>query len=387
MEFTLLTLLCFVLFSHGKANLDVYFTQDLVVKPDQDGLRHWFGVNVNLEVDLQGRMFVIDPAECTIQVQSPQGISTNTLGGKGQGPGQLPGLIGFKYQADGRFVALCQFMGSLSLHYFDAELQFLKRQQIPGTTLRLGRMDLAPSGQSLFCLGQERMDPLNLWSEAIDPWGKSLKRLSHLVQISAKQVGGGRKQQLLQNMKTIFENQSQVGFPLAVFSQAGSLYSVANHQKYQITKFNGSLEPLFVLKGVQEIFPRPGTWSERMWEELLDGNSTLGKLITLELFEEALTEFPNVFPAILELVPVDGHLLVVRSHDPATGNSQADLWDEEGDFRGQVNLPNTSFGLIGGKYLFGTRLIFRNGFAYSLQADLDMNLSLVRSFYKIEARP
>ena len=113
-----------------------------------------------------------------------------------------------------------------------------------------------------------------------------------------------------------------------------------------------------------------------------DDPNTVNERVVAKAFEKA--EIPKASPAILGLVPMDdGHLLVVRHHDPESGKTQADIFDAKGRFIGQCVLPPVVYNPLAFYFGYGVKLWFRHGKAYGIE-NRNGDDFMVRYNYKLK---
>ena len=185
------------------------------------------------------------------------------------------------------------------------------------------------------------------------------------------------------NLKAAFDAQGIAGF-----DEKGYIYTALSN-RYEIIKWSPDLKKkLLVIK--RNYKPIANTQAHLngildIMTENMASMPMLQDIITPAVLKKALemSEPPPVKSPIFGLIPmVDGGLLVVHDIDLSTRKTVGDLFDEKGKFIGQTTMDG--FGLLGpDANLFQPRLVFQNGFAYTIETDEEGDNRAIRLKYKL----
>ena len=335
-----------------------------------------FGFGVGLDVDAHGFVTVTDLVNDLLYRIDPNGKLIKVIGGPGQGPGELPGLIFFKNLDDGRGVALCGFMGSASLHFFDKNLVFLKRQSIAIPDSMASLTDISRDGRYLMAGSWKQSVRFKSTRQIIDLEGNIRIDLG-TFQTGTPMVYKTTKEHR-RHVITRLIDQANEGFPRAVFSQ-GTLF-LAKPDAYHITRYDKTLTETGRITRDFVKHRRKPMGVTRIRDELWHQ----GAAVWLQLYPDetmrAGLDKGNMrpfFPPIVDMVPMDdGRLLVVRGTTPS-GGWLADLFSAENEYLGEVSLPDAGFVMLGPRFAGSPKLVLRNGQAYALAPNEDLEFSLI----------
>jgi len=365
-------------------NQTIVFEEELRVAAPENTI--WYGLSMGLEVDEMGNIYLSDPKNGLVFQINPKGAIQKVMGGQGQGPDQMPGLCLFKSLNQGGFVAVSGVMGTVYLHFFDSHLNFIKRTTFPGTNA-YRPWDLSHNLTLLGASVRKAEEKYKASLELLD-----LDGLGKMV-IAEEERGlqgppkSTMREHFIFGVQT-FLQRADAGGGIVRFGRNGHIYT-AHTQTYKIERWNETLDQKLLITGQFQKQKRDLSDVSRLWTEYLNF-SPLKLFHTLEIFGLGMekAQLRPFFPAIVDLIPMDDDgLLVVKSYDPKTGWSLADLFGEKGQFICETRLPKSCFSMLGGPYRFQPKMVFRNQKAYALEDTGDFEFELVRYGYRITGAP
>ena len=359
----------------GEDNTPLVFSVDLVFgAEEEDEVYLWPSGSTSVTVDDRGHIYVSDPAENRVLEFDSNGRFVRLVAKEGKGPGEFQDLLWFTILRDGSAVGYELVGGNTAkLHVFDKNLRFREASQ---KQLILELATLSPDGQHLAGFFV-RVDPENrLMEYRTGVFNAALEEIKSFTLNSGPMHDRSRIQEpaywaerLAQNMKRALKGEGVFNF-----GKDGTLYSALTTQ-YEITAWNPDMKTeKQIFKRQYKPIPQTDAQLDAMIEFLTDqltADPFLANLITPAVTKRAiqLAEPPPVKnPVFGLLVMEDGTLLVVHDVNLVTRIHSADVFSPQGKYLGKVSFPDhallaPSFG----GYL--PRMIFRNGYAYTVQTD------------------
>ena len=373
----------------GKA-MTIKFTKDLSFGADGEEDHLIWGLSTTKIIpDDRGHMFITDPKEKRIYEFGPDGSFIRTAAVPGQGPGELQGILGMAFIPGEGFIVLDAAMMSLPwLKSYDNNMKYLSQKMPQGKPAPFSFV-FSPKGNLLggnfftFDMGQMKM---TMKTGVMDREFNLKIELSSLDQpfpnftetdggVWAKYIGEQIKNGL-------------AGIGVYGFGPNGEVYTAMTNQ-YEITRWNADLTaPLFKIRRKYKPIPNNEKHLKGIVEYITESLTLVPQfkeIITPAVLNRAL-ELADAPPAknpLFGLVTMeDGTLLVIHDIDLGTRENVADIFNPEGKFLGQVRMPD--FALMShDSGTFQPRMIFRNGFAYTITTDEYGDLRAHRLKYEL----
>jgi len=380
------------------ARYTLEFSEDLSFGPENEGDEYiWALPSTSIAADSRGNIYIADRAESRVLMFDPQGRFLKTAARKGEGPGELTNLFNFAILRDGRGVAFDLKAGRFArLVFYDRDMNYLNmnaQSDIESFDLQvLNSGFVSPDAKHLcahfFTLDESRTQTyiktglfdnrFNLLRE----WSSHPLPLDDLTRV---QNPGYFADMLGAHLNKLFQPQT-----VFAWDQEGRLYT-ARSDVYEITRwapdlktkelvFGRKYKPVFMdeahLAGFVDIIQ-----SEAQLNWLLAEHAT-PSVIRRGI---ARSDPPPAKDPIFGIIPMeDGKVLAVHDVDLANGAETADIFSEEGVYLGQAAMKNRAFTAF--SYRFFTRMIFRNGFAYTVETDSYGENRAVRYRYALTAQ-
>jgi len=364
------------------------FTEDLRFGSDESDEHFlWPNPDTNLTVDQVGHIFVADVDGARILEFDQNGTFLRTIATKGEGPGELFSLESFHILSDGRAVAYEALrMRPPATHNFDKSLAFTTRFLPAGPIKFVTHTTPSLDGGLLIAS----------WLDFDMAKGKQSRyvglvdRNFQLIKQLSSETQGMQMARLLEPAyltEFLAESLAKEFVPRGFgnFDPSGRCYTALT-TNYEVQIWNPGGEN--VERRVQrECKPRVTTEAQNraLLDRIADryrGVGRMGDLLTENFLERVLAtaELPPAAKRIHGVVPTeDGHFLVIEHVDFANGHQKADLYSPQGKLLGKVERdrwsflsPNTS-----------PRMLFRNGFAYTVETDEEGDTRVLRFRYKI----
>ena len=350
------------------------FIEDLSFGADEDNDKtSWSMASTSISVDDRGHMFIVDTGENRVLEFDVKGSYISTVISEGIGPGEAQGLREFQILADGSAMAMELVATTAKLHRFDRKMAFVSRHE---DQLILERASISPNGKHLAG-----------FFVAFDPASQTTHYRTALLDTSFKVVHGfslgkgplpdrSRLADPSYWANRIGENikRAAVGMGVFCFDGKGRLYSAPSHS-YEVTRWSAdNKQPELVVKRKYKPILRGDAETEAMVENLtadISSDPFLSNVITPSVIDRAVTIAdlpPNKNPIFGMLVLEDGHLLVIHDVNLISGESTADIFSPKGIYIGQIKRPNYAF-LRRQDGLFMSRMVFKGGFAYTVETD------------------
>lgn len=364
-----------------KKSKTLVFEENLRFGREEDEKYAWWSSNPTVAAAPNGHIFVADPSENRIMEYDAQGKWVRQLGGPGEGPGEFQLLNLYHIYEDGMGVAVDAEHEIVSFSTFTKEGVFLAKEKPKRT--RLNRAFFMPNGPAmgveLLAVEKDRVDiingvtnhegdlKINVLTTIIPPWDSSKAedpvilgdRLGVIINVKAGPRG------------------------LVGFGFKGEVYTAAS-SKYEITRWSADLKTrqLLIRKQYKPRFRSPEEVAmiiESLAAQFREALKPLAHTITIAMVTKSYEKSgmkATHDPLYGLLVMPDGHLLAVLPPSPE-GLSDADIFNKDGQYVGKTRLP--------GHQLIDTerkpRMVFRNGFAYTLEDKGEMGHQVVRYSY------
>lgn len=345
----------------------------------------WTGQVTSVVVGRDGSIFIVDSGSERILKFSADGEYIRTYGGPGQGPGEFHSLQRLTFMEDGSAVVFTGSDNGQMIHYFDKNMEFVRRERPKGGKFYM-MMAHHPNGRFIAFNGND---------------GNSVPNAKTYSGIMG--VDGETKLMLSSKLRPIFNNQ-RAGDPthwrdllanwlkliasgavITAYGPDGVMYT-ANTNAYEISVYDTNLNKTRVISRKYKPIPQSeeqiASYGEAIREVVLRAvPPELKSMVTPKMVGDAveMAEFAPIKQPIFGLLPVDdGKLLVIHDYDSISGESSADIFDENGVFIGQCELPAIPVNILVGYFGGSNRMPMVKNRAYAMEVDEDGEWNMVR---------
>jgi len=365
------------------------FVEDLKFGVDEDGDEFlWTHAGTSIAANEEGHIFIGDPQEARVLEFDANGAFVREAISKGQGPGELQGLIGFFILADGRAVCLDGAPGALpKLKFYDKGMNLIEEKTSPGFGMMPQTVVPSPDGKlfaSVYVQVLMNEGKMNVVSGVINDAFEPVKTFTAAERPSPDFSRFGDPNYWVEfiggNLKMIFK-----GSGVLNFGPNGALYSAVSN-KYEITIWDADMKtPRMVIK--KQYKPIPSQEADVMTtvETMRQSFASLPQLrdvVTESVLEKAVAyaEPPPVKNPLFGLIPMaDGHVLAIHDVRMAERVDIADIFTPEGRYVGKAKMAGNGFMT---PLSAVPRMSFRNGFAYTILTDEHGDNRAVRFRYR-----
>ena len=342
----------------------------------------WGGANVTVSVDGKGQMYVSDQGNIRVMEFDPEGKFVRQIVREGSGPGEVKRLIQFVLLKDGG--ALCHHAaGGVSLFSrFDKEMRYVRTF---GDRMKDGNVVtavIAPDGKRLG-VKTSRFDSDQKKLVAnygiVDETGKYLIELVEQTNAVFDRDRATDPAYLAPYLAEFYQlDFAPMG--LTAFDDEGRAYTALT-DRYVITRWDPALKEKQLVIHKKH---KPKIFTDADKEAYIEKKAETIKASWPSPYREAASpaivrravERTDIPPAKAPLVALkalpDGLLLVIRDSG-ADGTADADIFDENGRFLGTFAMPGVGL----------NTMVFKNSFAYTVIADENDELVLVRYRYRL----
>lgn len=371
--------------------LTVEFTEDLRFGGIEGGDEFlWVDaqISVRFDVDGRGHFFVSDLKNSRVLEFDDKGRYVGEFARKGEGPGEYQNLFGFEIFEDGRAVGFDFLQGTTKFTYYDQNLKNPETKIINGTNNIFYLTDFDPKGRWLYawCFSVDTTNNSTIFKTALfDKDLRLTKLLSSQPWPTFDPARFSDGNYWVDYLAEQFDGLINRGADFARFLGDGRVI-IANSKKYEIEIWSPDLKHL-ERRVAKQYDPVPFTEVEKqalvdMIEEVIfEQIPAAQNIVTSNVIRRAVekADLPKLQNPISDIVPMpDGSFMVLHRVDLGTGKFSADLFDGKGKCVGRVDAPG------GGIYdLFGTRLMFKNNFAYAMEKSEEGDNQLVRYRYRL----
>jgi hypothetical protein len=364
------------------------FTEDLRFGADEEEDHYqWVMGATDIAVDNKGNIYVADVRESRLLVFDAEGRFQRVAVPKGQGPGEMVSLASFQVLADGRGVAYEGRPGILpKLHFFAPDMSFQHQKAPGGFSKILIYADFSPDGSMM---GTQylamSMEDGNMFARTalMDLDFNPLREFSAHEQTMDFQRFN-EPGVLRDFIATLLKN-ALAGVGVFAFGEDGSIYTALSSE-YEITRWNKELEKQHIFEKTY----KPVAYRDEEIAAITDrvceafrGVPQWAEMIN-DAFVKRVIEIADITvpknPVNGMIAMPDGHLLVVHLTDEISGEQTADIFDQSGYLIGQVTMGDWAFLSPLGQ----VSMVFKNGFAYTLEIDEDEFVRAVRYRYGLE---
>lgn len=358
----------------------ISLVEDLRIGPEtHEEVGFWPGFSVKVAVNSAGLMCVADDRENRIVVFNADGSFNRILGGFGQGPGEFQHLRRVQFLDDGRLVAF-EAQGYFAMTFFDKDLNYLKKVT-PRTDYLPHHYEFSPTGDLAWA------DTVRYTGAHAERGTLILKPDGEILQtIQTHQVISFRQEQMMDGdfwaeyIGDMLKKQAQGLGGFGAFAPDGTIYTAVGH-RYEVTQWraDGKAKIRTITRDV-----KPNLLTEAEIEAVINPirqsikaqvPPDVAAVVTPSVVKKATARaafLPGRMPINGLKVMEDGSLLVITDYNRITRLSRADLFDTDGRFQGSFQHPNAGL----------QTMVFKNGYAYTIETDEDDEQTLVR--YRIQ---
>ena len=372
----------------GRGAFEMVFREELRFGGTQDHELWLDGrVSATFDVDRRGHFFVVDQKHSRVQEFDAQGNYVGVFARKGEGPGEFQNIVSLQVLEDGRMIGHDFLLAVSKFSSFSPQRRYLDTQTVNDLSKILYRVDYAPDGAHFFGwvwrfepetrkthfqsgLFDQAREPLIILAES--PWPTQdrtrLSESSYWVEYVAAQLAS------LWNRNGIF----------ASFLASGDVM-VVRGDGYRLEQWSkGYGRHQFTV--TKDFEPQPFSQRNKralaayLHETIMEQGPQYRDIVTEEVMVRAVeaADLPDRLNPILGLVPTEsGGFLVIHQASFEDGAISGHWFRKNGEHQGWFKFPGK-----GVFDMFGTRLKFRNGFAYAMERSEDGDNQMVR--YRIE---
>lgn len=368
------------------------FKEDLRFGAEEDGDEYLWtdgSVPASFSIDPRGHFFVADGKSSQIFEFDTDGKFIQVFAQKGQGPGEFQNLSRFQILADGRAVGFDSLQGTTRFSYYDQKLKYEKTETKTGFDQIIVRPTFAPDSfkfYAWFISFDTEANKMKFKTGLFNADRELMKELSTQEWPVPDQTRVQDPSMWEDYLASQFEGLLNRGTVLGSFLTDGSIL-IADAKNFQIQRWDTDLKTQ--TKTIKKDY-EPIPYTEEDKEALVtfiedtifaQGGSQLSSIITKNVIQRAVEKanLPAYKNPIIAIVPMeDNKFAVLRDANFGTGSYKAVFFDENGKSMGTFN--GTGPGVHS---FFGTRLLFRNGFAYTMEKTEEGDNQMVRYQYDI----
>lgn len=349
----------------------LHLEEDLRLDPDTlDGDYLFSGVNVHIEADANGNMYISDGHSNRVIVFSPKGKVLRTIGREGEGPGEFVALRQFHILNNGKALAFENLQNFSRINFYDGKFKFLNRQERTNTIFRIKSWRPSSTGETYACE-----------TVRIDTEKRILITRFLLTDTELNEkVAFGEFRQDEFDVTRVTDQKYWVNYLSAFFARELSgqkgYFAFNNRNQcftamggsYEVTRWNAQRKPDWRMKRTSKpvFFDEEARRAavhfehERLLSEL---PGDLHRVVTLGVVERAFREadLPLAKRPVYGLVAMEKGFIVIGDTNHVTGNSRGDLFNDQGHYLG--SFQHETRGL--------KNMIFKNGYAYTIGRNQD----------------
>lgn len=336
-----------------------------------------------------GHFFIVDLKNSQILEFDVDGKFKRIFAKRGEGPGEYQKLTKFAIFDDGSAVGFDSLQATSKFSYYDKDLNFEKVEVKTGFGEIIARPFYSRDGKLFFA-----------WYASFDTETNKLKFKTGMFrgdrtlikEFSANDfpVPDGTRltdpEMWVDYLAKQFETILNRSAASACFLADNSIL-VSNAKTYEIEHW----DPTFTkhektYKKAFEAVPLTESDKESLIEFIEDtvyaqGGQQFASIVTRNVIEKAIqkADLPPRKDPLASVVPMEkNQFMVVHSYNFSSGSFKADVFDENGKCIGKTESPANGI-----QSFFGTRMEFRNGFAYALIKNEEGDNQMVRYRYKL----
>ena len=365
--------------THLKAQKQtLVFEEDLRLGPANLPEEHLFvGVNVSVDADAAGNIYIADGASNRVLVFSPEGGFLRQIGRAGEGPGEFLALRRFEVLTQGGALAFEGMQHLSRINWFDTQYKFARVSQRNNRIHRIKDWRGSPDGQTFACelvridtVSKRLVTRFLLTDGALNEQAE----FGHFSQEEFDTTRVRDQSYWVTYLAAFFvrELKGQRGYfsfrlDNGVYTAMGGAYEVTqwNAQAMPIRKIVRRVRPVLLDEASRRA--AVAFEHERLLSEL---PPDLHQVVTLAVVERAFRDakLPQVKPPIYGLLAMEKGFIVVGDQKMGSGTCRGDLFSEEGAFLGSFSHELLSL----------RNMVFKNGFAYTIGRDSEGENVMVR---------
>jgi hypothetical protein len=310
---------------YGEILLDL--EEDLSIGREDDDNYVFYG-GISIDVDDQGNIYVLEGGNCRLQKFDLTGQYLQTIGKKGQGPGEFESPWGLLLDKENNIYI--SERRKRKIHMFNSKGEFVKSILLSNTTTSFS---IAPD-ENIFGVATIRTDEeSNQCIVKMDPKGKIIKNIAQYAPL--KRVERKGKESTIMTFSIGHQYNLRLFFSPAVKSK--HLY--AHSSEYSLFQVNleGDLE--LIIKKEEPQHPI----SQKEKNKIYEGFSDLEEKWPKGVVKEA-AQFPSHRPFFNRIATDDRGRIYVRRIKSVIDESKEvefDIFSKEGYYLYKTNLPFT----------------------------------------------
>ncbi len=374
--------------------MTLVFEEDLRISPESGESHHiWTGASVTVDANRSGHIFVTDPGGSRILLFDAEGALIKEIGGKGEGPGEFQILSSFKILDDQTGIAFDNMQVSVTFTKFDKGGAYVDRTTRSSFGMIIQSAIFSSDAEHL---GSFYMIP-NADGTTIKAYTGFLSRDFKPGTVITENTLNRFNMNELANpswwagyLAQWFE-MIATGIGVMACGPNGEMFT-ASSNKYEITRWDRDMNKTLVVS--RKYKPVIRTEAETMAlidpirEEMLSIlPPSLQQYATEAVVRRGVekAELPPAKPPIFAIIPMEeGGFLAIHNYDSISGESIADIFSKQGRYLGQAKLPPISVNFFGSLFGNNTKMVFKNGYAYTIE-DREDEAHMVR--YKHQMVP
>lgn len=368
------------------------FEEDLRFGGDEEE-EHYLWVDglspADFAIAPNGHFFVVDLKNSRILEFDSKGVFVRVFADQGEGPGEYQNLLAFSILKDGRAIGFDSQQATSKFTYYDKSLNYQHRKIRSDSSDIIVRPFFSPDGRHMFCLysnyHQEtktlmfKTGLFNQDYELIKEFSRQEYPLPDRTRLDDREMWTdffGKQ------LKSIL-NQGSVSASFL----ADNTILVSDSKTHEIQHWNAELTQH--LKTYQKEFDAVA-YTKSDYEALADyleeiifaqGGQEFSNLVNRKAIYRSIekAKLPLRKDPLLAIISMEhNQFLGIFDFDFAKGTFRANIFAENGKCIGQMESPGKGI-----HSMFGTRMLFRNNFAYTMERNDDGDNQLVRYRYKL----
>lgn len=340
----------------------------------------WAGVDLGLQVDGRGHMYVVEGAEARILEYDASGKLVRTIGRPGQGPGEYEALRSWQILGDGSAVGFENLGAVTRVTWYDEKFEYKDKETITGIGMTPRYAQFSPDarwiGSTTTIVDQEKDVEITKFV-IFDRQFKPVKELLHWettrIDPSRLQEPAMWRDFLAERFGVMAKGHNH----FITFDKDGNVYTAPAHT-YKITKWDPNLKKITTFGREYEPIPLGEKELDAVIDPIREGilshlPQELEPIISRNLIQQsvALAEFPPVKFPVSGLLSMGDRIVVVHAQNALDRTGRGDVFSNKGDYLGYFLTQNSAL----------SNMVFQGDYAYGLESNEEDEISLVR--YKI----
>jgi hypothetical protein len=310
---------------YGEILLDL--EEDLSIGREDDDNYVFYGVS-NIDVDDQGNIYVLEGGNCRLQKFDLTGQYLQTIGKKGQGPGEFEGPSQIFLDKENNIYV--SERRNRKIHMFNSKSEFVKSIFLSDTTTDFS---VAPD-ENIFGVASIRTEEeIKRCVVKMDPKGEIIKNIAQFADIKRVQRKGKEGMRMSFGIGHLYNQ--RLYFSPTVNNK--HLYAHSSEYCLFQVNFEGDLE--LIIKKEEPLHPI----SQKEKNKIYEGFSDLEEKWPRGVVQEAV-QFPSYRPYFNGIATDDRGRIYVRRVKPVLDESKEvefDIFSKDGYYLYKTNLPFT----------------------------------------------